>query len=351
MTELSNSNTFSLSSESMNSDTKTPVAVPTSLPLDNVAPVLNSAIAQNKNVVSLKFNDEHSLSKDVLPSTEDFVVKSDQNAIQTKWVLLNTKEKTTHLILEDEIKANSIVQVNYTQNKNASLQDEFGNAVESFSQKVINKNEFKGTVADGYIADATVTITYEDGSTVTVTTGPDGTFTAPGGGKITASGGTDTSTGKPFTGYLSAPEGSNSINPITTLINAMVEKAVANKIASTDANANVEIDLAQMIAQAESQVASALGINLTLLAESGQSLSDFDPIKTANDPNADPALKAMAVETQAVAVQVNNILTQASSILNSADSTIELASATDAVVQSFISKIEQSNQNASQNPE
>ena len=86
-------------------------------------------------------------------------------------------------------------------------------------------------LVDGYISGGSVGVdTDEDGmlseDEVLITSDASGNFTLPadsGTGKLLAFGGTDIMTGKAFQGVLSAPAGSTVINPITTVLQAVVD--------------------------------------------------------------------------------------------------------------------------------
>jgi len=97
---------------------------------------------------------------------------------------------------------------------------------------------------------------------------------------------TDISTGKTFTGQLSAADGSTVVTPLTTIIDTL---------AGNNASA-------AQIAAAEMQVKTALGL------DSSVNLSTYDPIAVASQ-STDSAALANAVAVQKAAVQIANILT------------------------------------------
>ena len=155
----------------------------------------------------------------------------------------------------------------------------------------------QGYVLDGYIVGATVFAdANEDGvfdaGEAYTTTGADGQFTLVGGsGPLVMFGGTDISTGLAFTGTLSAPEGSSTITPLTTLIQTLV---AADPLLSTD--------------DAEALVQNALGLTGEV------DLTDFDPIAAAFDADTDN--DALAISVFAAGVQVQNTITMAASLLD-----------------------------------
>ncbi|WP_156500418.1 Ig-like domain-containing protein, partial [Croceicoccus bisphenolivorans] len=95
----------------------------------------------------------------------------------------------------------------------------------------------------------------------------------------------DISTGEPFTGTMSAPDGSTVVTPLTTIIDAL---------AGDDATP-------EDIAAAEALLESALGL------PSDVSLTDYDPIAVVAD-SSDPDEIAEAVEIQKTAAEIANIL-------------------------------------------
>lgn len=136
-----------------------------------------------------------------------------------------------------------------------------------------------GRVIDGYIANATVfrdlnaNNIFDEGEP-TVVTDATGNFSGleGSGGVIIATGGTDISTGKPFTGQLSAPGDATVITPLTTLVQALIDQS-GGTLSSSDAGA---------------QVAQAFG------------LTDFDVNTT--DPVASDDLAALKAGAQVAAI-------------------------------------------------
>ncbi len=136
-----------------------------------------------------------------------------------------------------------------------------------------------GRVIDGYIANATVFRDLNannifDAGEPTVVTDATGNFSGleGSGGVIIAIGGTDISTGKPFTGQLSAPGDATVITPLTTLVQALIDQS-GGTLSATDAGA---------------QVAQAFG------------LTDFDVNTT--DPVATDNLAALKAGAQVAAI-------------------------------------------------
>jgi hypothetical protein len=117
----------------------------------------------------------------------------------------------------------------------------------------------QGTVTEGYISGATVFADANnngklDPGEVSTTTDANGNFafSVAGTGPLVAFGGTDSSTGLPFKGQFSAPEGSTAITPLTTLLTDL-----------------------QPDPAAEQKILAALGLSSTL------DVTTFDPIAAA----------------------------------------------------------------------
>ena len=108
-------------------------------------------------------------------------------------------------------------------------------------------------------------------------------------------GGTDVSTGLPFTANLVSPPGTSVINPITTLVSAIIEQ-------SGGLDGKTQQEIASAVQSSQEIVASALGLPNDL------DLSSFDPLAILNDPNADPDLVGIALSTQQKAVQIANLM-------------------------------------------
>jgi len=185
----------------------------------------------------------------------------------------------------------------------------------------------QATVVDGYIAGASVFVDQNNDGKVNAgewsgTTDAKGNYVLPptvSGAKVTASGGKDILTQKDFVGVLSAPAGSTVMNPITTLVQTVLEN-----------NPNA------LVSDAKSLVSTALGI-----AEAINPLS-YDPIKVLSSPNASAAEKAVALDIQSSAIQVTNIMTQMASVLaNAPASSLDRSQAANLVSKAIISSLQQ----------
>lgn len=192
--------------------------------------------------------------------------------------------------------------------------------------KAMFDTPLNGIVQDGYISDATVFVDLNgDGihtpGEASVTTDAQGNFTLPAGafGKIIVTGGTDVLTGLSFNGTFTAPAGSTVANPLTTLVNKLVEQG-------------------QTPAAANRVVTTALGLSTSV------NLATFDPIANLSGANA-----ANAQQVLAAAVSVNNLFTVGASALDSASSQLNFRAGFDAVVDALASRITSSSTSISLN--
>ena len=174
-----------------------------------------------------------------------------------------------------------------------------------------------GIVADGYISGARVfrdeneNETYDIGETF-VLTDASGAFTGLGGSAdkpiaADGNGGTaiDTSTGVTFTAVLSAPAGSKVVNPITTVVNELMQDTDPATIASiTNSDGKIDPKLAS------DKVAKAFGLSST--DSFAIDLTKYDPI--ANKVYVEEGAPAQTVSanlatvTQGVAAFIANIV-------------------------------------------
>jgi Ca2+-binding RTX toxin-like protein len=158
----------------------------------------------------------------------------------------------------------------------AAVQDAAGN-------DAVSLDISSGVVADGYIRGAQMYLDGPEGPVelAGVVTDDFGNFFLPAGSNpnnypLVAVGGVNIDTGLPNTTPLKAPAGSTTINPLTTLVQAVIQQAQ---------------DQGQVLdaATAASNVAQALGLTLP----EGESLTSYDPL-SATDDGAVQAQKAAA---------------------------------------------------------
>ena len=195
-------------------------------------------------------------------------------------ISIDVSGSTVVLTLADPI-GSGATQVTYTDpsvaNDAVALQDVAGNDTASFSLSL-------GVVADGYIRGARIFVETESNGQVIrtdtgVVTDAQGNFFIPpqfSGLTLVAVGGVNVDTGIANTINYRAPAGSSVINPLTTVIQAIIEASPTPT----------------SVAAASQIVSDALGFVLP----SGKSLTDFDPIASGN------------VEVQRAAAQIAAIV-------------------------------------------
>ncbi|MFZ5776231.1 MAG: hypothetical protein ACOY3Z_12170 [Thermodesulfobacteriota bacterium] len=182
--------------------------------------------------------------------------------------------------------------------------------------KAVFDSTVTGTVQDGYIAGANIFADLNgdgirNGNEPSTTTDAAGNFTLPAGtfGRLVASGGTDIATNLPFAGSFTAPAGSTVVNPLTTLVQAIMEQGA-------------------YVAEAVGQVQTALGLPPDI------DLISFDPISEMGGGNAEVASQVLAA-----AVQVNNLLTVAASAIEGVAEETTMETAFSQVVTSLASQL------------
>ena len=180
-------------------------------------------------------------------------------------------------------------------------------------------------LVDGYISGGSVGVdTDGDGllsaDEILATTDAQGNFTLPadsGTGKLLAFGGTDIMTGKAFQGLLSAPAGSTVVNPITTVLQAVV-------------------DSGKSISEANTIVQKAFG-----LPEDSNPKS-YDPLAVLADENATTEQKTAALGAQSKALQVSNVIVQSSAAIKSGSGGATRDSAANAVTKAIAARVTES---------
>ena len=213
--------------------------------------------------VTLTF--DSSVDVAALPLASAFAVTtgaSEANAVTA----VAASGSTITLTLANDIGPGTITVI-YTDptagNDAAAVQDAAGNDAASFEL-------ITGVVADGYVRGARLFAETSSGGVVTrvdtgLVTDANGNFYIPARFKnstLVAVGGVNVDTGVPNTVEFRAAAGSTVINPLTTLVQAVLASSAAGT----------------SLAQAEQQVSAALGITLP----TGARLSRFDPISQGN---------------------------------------------------------------------
>ena len=177
-----------------------------------------------------------------------------------------------------------------------------------------------GVVSDGYIANASVFADangdglWQEGEAQT-TSDSQGHFRLSNGiGAIVVSGGTDINTGKIFTGVLTAPAGSTTVTPLTTLQQSLKDTGLST-------------------AEAAAKLGLVLGFDASVI-----DLQSYDPISAAVSGSSSSADIQLAVSLQATAAKLENLLVTAASTLVGAaggTSNLSMSSALAAVVASL----------------
>ncbi|MDY6984344.1 MAG: hypothetical protein SV422_14760, partial [Pseudomonadota bacterium] len=159
----------------------------------------------------------------------------------------------------------------------------------------------QSAVIDGYVKDAFVFADangngrHDDGEW-SGKTDANGNYKLPrsgAAGTIIATGGTDIMTNKPFQGVLTAPSGSTVVNPLTTLVQALV-------------------DSGQDVAAAQAAVSTALGLPADV------NPLTYDPLRILASSTSNPEQQSRALDVQAKSLQIANVITQAANAINSA---------------------------------
>ncbi|WP_305607344.1 Ig-like domain-containing protein, partial [Rhodoferax sp.] len=283
--------------------------------VDNIAPVVLSLVADSTAVpptVVLTYDTPLNAANIPLPNAFAVTTAGASNVVTNVAVVGNVMTLT----LTNAFAQNAAVNVTYTDpttgNDVAAIQDVAGNDALGFSQ---------GIVADGYVRGAAVYIDTnnngmaDDGTDYFVgRTDSNGNFFLPAGapaGTIIAIGGVNIDTGVPNTMPLKAPAGATTINPLTTLVQAVVEQSGG----ATNAVA------------AATQVASSLGLTVP----NGQTLLNFDPL------SASGADTAAGLAAQKAASQVATIVTLAEKAVT--DNGGNVGSGGDAIVNSLVTQL------------
>ncbi|TLP37117.1 VCBS domain-containing protein, partial [Arcobacter arenosus] len=183
---------------------------------------------------------------------------------------------------------------------NEFTQNGFFPLIENLNQNNNETNVFySGKLIDGYISGSTVFIDANnngilDAGEKSTTTDANGDFSFSGltqteleAGPIVAFGGTDISTGLPFEGFYTAPNGSTTVSPLSTLMHELVKDGLTEN-------------------EAESLIANTFGLvtNIDLL--------NYDPIQEQNP------------QVQAIAVQIANLVNLSAALLSNVEGQDEL---------------------------
>lgn len=178
----------------------------------------------------------------------------------------------------------------------------YPDAVTVTAAKALIQSGVAGKVIDGYIKEALVFADLNGDGVASAgesgtTTDALGNFVLPGVtgfGQLMVSGGTDIATGSAFEGRMSAPPGSTIINPLTTLIDKIMQHGTANA------------------GNATTPVLISLGLHPSI------PLLHFDPTYETNRTDTGTAETGIALATHAAAVKVSILISQTAAFLNGA---------------------------------
>ena len=253
--------------------------------LDTQAPtILSMSALASAKTLTLVYNE--TLDATHLPSLNAFVIRVNGQLNEVAGV--RVEGSSLILTLKDSFMSGALVSVVYTDaagNQALAVQDSAGNDAVGFTL---------GKLADGYISGAQIYldadrdgIADESEILVGVLTDAEGNFFIPEGANpnnysIIAMGGVNTDTGVLNTIPLKAPAGALMVNPLTTMVQSML-----------DANPDMTA------AQASANVAAALGL------PPGTDLTKYDPISllaTGSDAEKEVAFAAQKAAAQIVAM-------------------------------------------------
>lgn len=227
------------------------------------------AISGNAAADTITITFDSALKADSVPAAGAFQITQGGVSLSATSVAISANQLTLSGVSDLQ---QAVFALTYTPPASGALRDLRGNTVASFMQ---------GIVADGYIRGAKIYIDAnndgiaQDGEFTGISTRLDGSFVLPAGlgsGAIIAVGGINNDTGVVNAMPLSAPVGSLVINPLTTLVQKVVQSSGADA------------------SSARQKVARALGL------DDAVDLTRFDPL-------ANPAHTA-ALQVQKAAAKV-----------------------------------------------
>ena len=247
-----------------------------SVTIDTASPIVQSLSADSStNTLTLTFSEN--LNANQVPEASEMTIEQNGQALMIESVAI---DGNTVVVTVSALDA-SAVQVTYS---GSTLQDAAGNTVDAFLQAV---------VSDGYISGGKVYLDANNDGIATadellegVTTDEFGQVLLTGDaatGNIIVTGGVNTDTGTVNTLVLKAPAGFSVVNPLSTLVAAVIENATETVT----------------LAEAEAVVVAATG----LVLPEGETLSSYDPLADTS---------AGALEARKVVAQIATVLAIAS---------------------------------------
>jgi hypothetical protein len=274
---------------------------PSSTP-DTTAPEIQSLSAHSSTrTIELVYNE--ALDPSHLPLASAFTVSTGGAANPVTGVTVNGNVMT--LTLTNPFSAGALT-IGYTDpttgNDVNAIQDISGNDASGFLQ---------GIVADGYISGAEIFLDINGngiadvGESTGIFTQEDGSFFLPStlpNAAIIAVGGVNIDTNLEQLTPLRAPPGSTTINPLTTLVQAVIDRAaqIGNPIS---------------VEAAATQVANSLGITVP----AGLTLTSFDPLAGSDAISVNAQKAAAQIATMVGLAAGDNASTASTIMLNLAE--------------------------------
>ena len=256
--------------------------------VDTQTPVIQS-MTVNGSSVTLTYDENIDTAH--LPAVGAYSFKANGAAIAVSGVSASGSQVT--LTLASPVASGAQIELTYTDasgDQTNTIQDLAGNDAAGFSRSV---------AADGYIRDAQIYLDANGNGKADptellagVVTDSAGNFFIPSGANpngyaIIVVGGVNIDTGLPNNTPLKAPAGSSVVNPLTTLIQSVVEANTGSSAVTVE--------------QATAQVAAALGLPADI------KLTRYDPLTALNSGSSD----TQALTVQKAAAQVATLISLA----------------------------------------
>jgi|GEM_PF-2792252 len=294
---------------------------------DVTAPIFTSlSSSATYKTITLTYNE--ALDAENLPATDDFTIffNGSSNVVET----VDVDGNQLVLTMTDAFDSGAAISFSYTKSSETdailAIQDRAGNDASSFSS-----NFSSGIVADGYIRNAQIYldanrngVADDDELVAGVVTNSRGNFylptdANPNGYAILAVGGVNTDTGIVNQMVLKAPAGYSVINPITTLVQTLVEIGEASNTAA-----------------AVTQVATAFDLGEEL--DTPDELLNYNPLQELDDSENtnDVALNLQKAATQVASI-IDLAVTEAA--INATNSNVDVTTAKAATSSAMLSAL------------
>jgi hypothetical protein len=274
----------------------------TSTPFTNIPTTSNQNGATN--VSTNTSNTANASQANSVDTTVHVTMNSSSNS-STSAASLVTPTTTTSASTNAVTSSVTSTDTSSTNNTNSVVNGTTTSDTSTSTATAATAYSYSGRAIDGYVSGATVFLDSNgnkslDSGEVWTTTDSLGNFTLPSTtqtGTLVITGGTDISTGKAFTGLMTAPSGSSVVTPLTTIMASMM---AANP--------------AMTSAQVMSNLALSLGITTV------PDLTSYDPVAVASGVSSGNTTQAAQV--LAAAIKVQCIVAQISALINGAASSV-----------------------------